>query len=331
MKELDASAHLSRRAMLTLAVGAAMSTRALAQPYPSQPPRWIVPYPAGGGTDVVARMLGESMGRALGQTLVIDNKPGGGTMIAGDLLARAKPDGLTVGTVDTSTVALAQHLYKRVPYQPEKDFSYIGGTTRFPFVMVVRPTLKANTLAELIALARTEPGGLKYATPGAGGPNHLGMELFQRKAGIALLHIPYKGDAPALQDLLGGQIDMYLVNTAASLPYIKSGKLRPIALSMARRSAALPEVPTFAEAGLADFESYSWQGLAAPAGTPEPIVARLNAELNKALANDDIRKRLADLGIEPSPTTPAEFTAFVKAQSALWGEVIRAANIKLEQ
>lgn len=331
MKDFDAAAHLSRRALLTLAAGAALSTRALAQPYPSQPPRWIVPYPAGGGTDVVARMLGESMGRALGQTLVIDNKPGGGTMIAGDLLARAKPDGLTVGTVDTSTVALAQHLYKRVPYQPEKDFSYIGGTTRFPFVMVVRPTLKANTLAELIALARSEPGGLKYATPGAGGPNHLGMELFQRKAGIALLHVPYKGDAPALQDLLGGQIDMYLVNTAASLPYIKSGKLRPIALSMARRSAALPEVPTFAEAGLADFESYSWQGLAAPAGTPEAIVARLNAELNKALAADDIRKRLADLGIEPSPTTPAEFTAFVKAQSALWGEVIRAANIKLEQ
>ncbi len=331
MKDFDASAHLSRRALLTLAAGAALSTRTLAQPYPSQPPRWIVPYPAGGGTDVVARMLGDSMGRALGQTLVIDNKPGGGTMIAGDLLARAKPDGLTVGTVDTSTVALAQHLYKRVPYQPEKDFSYIGGTTRFPFVMVVRPTLKANTLAELIALARTEPGGLKYATPGAGGPNHLGMELFQRKAGIALLHVPYKGDAPALQDLLGGQIDMYLVNPAASLPYIKSGKLRPIALSMARRSAALPEVPTFAEAGLADFESYSWQGLAAPAGTPEPIVARLNAELNKALASDDIRKRLADLGIEPSPTTPAEFTAFVKAQSALWGEVIRAANIKLEQ
>ena len=331
MKDFDASAHLSRRALLTLAAGAALSTRTLAQPYPSQPPRWIVPYPAGGGTDVVARMLGDSMGRALGQTLVIDNKPGGGTMIAGDLLARAKPDGLTVGTVDTSTVALAQHLYKRVPYQPEKDFSYIGGTTRFPFVMVVRPTLKAHTLAELIALARTEPGGLKYATPGAGGPNHLGMELFQRKAGIALLHVPYKGDVPALQDLLGGQIDMYLVNTAASLPYIKSGKLRPIALSMARRSAALPEVPTFAEAGLADFESYSWQGLAAPAGTPEPIVARLNAELNKALASDDIRKRLADLGIEPSPTTPAEFTAFVKAQSALWGEVIRAANIKLEQ
>lgn len=284
MKDFDAAAHLSRRALLTLAAGAALSTRALAQPYPSQPPRWIVPYPAGGGTDVVARMLGESMGRALGQTLVIDNKPGGGTMIAGDLLARAKPDGLTVGTVDTSTVALAQHLYKRVPYQPEKDFSYIGGTTRFPFVMVVRPTLKANTLTELIALARSEPGGLKYATPGAGGPNHLGMELFQRKAGIALLHVPYKGDAPALQDLLGGQIDMYLVNTAASLPYIKSGKLRPIALSMARRSAALPEVPTFAEAGLADFESYSWQGLAAPAGTPEAIVARLNAELNKALA-----------------------------------------------
>ena len=322
-KRLLGVAALTLTAVLTPALSQA-------QAYPSAAPRWIVPYPAGGGTDVVARMLAEPMGRALGQTVVIENKPGAGTMIAGDLLARAKPDGLTFGTVDTSTVALAPHLYAKVPYQAEKDFAYIGGTTRFPFVLVVHPSVPAKNLQELLALARAKPGELKYATPGAGGPNHLGMELFQRKAGIKLLHVPYKGDAPALQDLLGGQIDMYLVNTAASLQHIKSGKLRPIALSMAKRSAVLPEVPTFAEAGVPDFESYSWQGLVAPAGTPPAIISRLNSELNKALASEEVKKKLAELGIEPSPSTPEEFTAFVKAQSTLWGGVIRAANIKLE-
>ncbi|MDB5848335.1 MAG: transporter substrate-binding protein [Rhodoferax sp.] len=301
------------------------------QTFPSQPLRWIVPYPAGGGTDIVARMLGQAMGASMGQQLLIDNKPGAGTMIGGDLVARAKADGYTIGTVDTSTVALAPHLYAKVPYKPEKDFAYIGGTTRFPFVLVVNPAVPATNLQELIALARRNPGGLKYATPGPGGPNHLGMELFQRKAGIQLMHVPYKGDAPALLGLMGGEIDMYLVNTAASLAYIRSGKVRPLALSMGKRSAVLPDVPTFAEAGVPDFESYSWQGLAAPAGTPPAVVARLNSELNKALASDEVQKKLNELGIEPSPTTPDEFSATVKSQSTLWGGVIRTANIKLEE
>ena len=317
------------------AAGLLLTTAALpsawAQGFPNQPIRWVVPYPAGGGTDVVARLLGQSMAGALGQQIVVDNRPGAGTMIGGDLVAKARPDGSTVGTVDTSTVALAQHLFAKVPYRPEKDFAYVGGTTRFPFVLVVHPDVPARSMQELVALARKQPGGLKYATPGLGGPNHLGMELFQRKAGIQLLHVPYKGDAPALLGLMAGEIDMYLVNTAASLSYIRSGKLRPLAVSVAKRSGVLPEVPTFAEAGVPDFESYSWQGLAAPAGTPPAVVARLNTELNKALASDEVRHKLAELGIEPSPTTPDEFTAFVREQSALWGGVIRAANIKLEE
>jgi len=299
--------------------------------FPKEALKWVVPYPAGGGTDVVARMLSVAMGLSMAQTIVVENKPGAGTMIGGEQIAHAKPDGYTVGTVDTSTVALAPHLYAKVPYRADKDFAYIGGTTRFPFVLVVHPSIVANNLQELIALARKRPGELRYATPGAGGPNHLGMELFQRKTGIKLLHIPYKGDAPALQDLMGGQVDMYLVNTAASLQHIKSGKLKAIALSMNKRSAVLPDVPTFAEAGVPDFESYSWQGLVAPAGTPPAVVARLNMELNKALGSDEVRRKLVDLGIEPSPTTSAEFTAFVKAQSMLWGGVISAAGIKLEE
>ncbi|MEF7614040.1 tripartite tricarboxylate transporter substrate binding protein [Aquincola sp. MAHUQ-54] len=298
--------------------------------YPAAPVRWIVPFPAGGGTDVVARLLGQAMGRALGQTVVVENKPGAGTMIGGDAIARAPADGHTVGTVDVSTVALAPSLYAKVPYRPDKDFAYIGGTTVFPFVLVVHPGVPAQNLKELLALARARPGELKYATPGAGGPNHLGMELFQRTAGVQLLHVPYRGDAPALQDLMGGQLEMYLVNTAASLPHIQAGKLRPIALSMAQRSAVLPDVPTFAEAGVPGFEAYAWQGLAAPAGTPPEVVRRLNAELNRALASDEVKRKLAELGVEPSPTTPEQFARHVAAQAARWGGVIRDAGIRLE-
>lgn len=294
------------------------------------PLRWIVPFPAGGGTDVVARLLGQSMARTLGQTVVVENKPGAGTLIGGEAIARAPADGSTLGTVDVSTVALAPSLYAKLPYRPERDFSYIGGTTVFPFVLVARPDLPARQLPELLALARQRPGDLKYATPGAGGPNHLGMELLQRTAGIQLLHVPYRGDAPALQDLMGGQVDLYLVNTAASLPYIRSGKLRPIALSMAQRSPVLPDVPTFAEAGVPGFEAYAWQGLAGPAGLPAATVARLNGALNQALAADEVRQKLAELGVEPSPSTPEAFARHVAQQTARWGEVIRTAGIRLE-
>lgn len=322
---------LSRlRRLVVLCACALAATGVSAQGYPQQSVKWIVPFPAGGGTDVVARLLAQSMADAMKQPVVIENKPGAGTMIAGDAIAHAKADGYTVGTVDVSTVALAPHLYQKVPYRADKDFAYVGGTTRFPFVLVVRPDFPAKTLQDVLALARQKPGELKYASPGAGGPNHLGMELLQRKTGIRLTHVPYRGDAPALQDLMGGQVDMYLVNTAASLPHITAGKLRPIALSMKARSTALPEVPTFGESGVADFEAFAWQGLATASGTPPDVVSRLNAELNKALASAPVRKRLADMGVEPLPTTPAELSRLVSEQGALWGSVIRDAGIKLE-
>lgn len=314
----------------TLCVWLVAATGALAQTYPQQPVKWIIPFPAGGGTDVVARLLAQPMSDVLKQPIVIDNRPGAGTMIAGDAIAHAKADGYTVGTVDVSTVALAPHLYQRVPYRADRDFAYVGGTTRFPFVLVVKPDLSAKTLQEVLALARQKPGELKYASPGAGGPNHLGMELLQRKTNVRMVHVPYRGDAPALQDLMGGQVDMYLVNTAAAMPHIRAGKIRPIALSMKTRSPALPDVPTFDEAGVADFEAYAWQGLATAAGTPAEAIARLNAELNKALSSAAVRTRLAEMGVEPLPTSPAEFTRLVSEQSALWGGVIREAGIKLE-
>ncbi|WP_353154415.1 tripartite tricarboxylate transporter substrate binding protein [Pollutimonas bauzanensis] len=318
---------LFRKALAALAL-ISISAAVLAE-YPDRSVRWIVPFPAGGGTDVVSRLLAQPMGGALGQTFVVDNRPGAGTMIGAEAVANAKSDGYTIGTLDVSTVALNPSLYDQVRYNPATDFEYIGGTARFPFVLVVNLSVPVNDLQELIDLAKKMPGKLTYATPGLGGPNHLGMELFQQKAGVKLLHVPYRGDAPALQDLIGGQIDMYLVNTAASLPYISSGKVKAIAIAMKMRSDALPDVPTFSEAGVPEFEAYAWQGLAAPAGTPKPIVAQLSRELRSALADDGIKQRLADMGVEPFSLSPDEFTAHVQAQGKLWGEIIRKAGIRL--
>lgn len=318
---------LFKKALTALAL-ISISAAALAS-YPDRPVRWIVPFPAGGGTDVVSRLLAQPMSKALGQTFVVDNRPGAGTMIGAEAIANAKPDGYTIGTIDVSTVALNPSLYDQVRYDPAADFDYVGGTARFPFVLIVNLSVPANNLKELIELAKKEPGKLTYATPGLGGPNHLGMELFQQEAGISLLHVPYGGDAPALQDLIGGQIDMYLVNTAASLPYIRSGKVRAIAIAMKMRSDALPDVPTFSEAGVADFEAYAWQGLTAPAGTPKTAINRLSSELRSALEDDDVKRQLADMGVEPFPLTPEEFTAHVKAQGKLWGDIIRKAGIRL--
>lgn len=298
--------------------------------YPDKAVRWVVPFPAGGGTDIVARLLTQTMGEQMGATFVVENKPGAGTMIGADVIARARPDGYTVGTVDVSTVALNPSLYSEVRYDALKDFRYIGGTTKFPFVLVVNLNVPAKNLQELMDLARQSPGKLTYATPGAGGPNHLGMELFQKTAGLKLLHIPYRGDAPALQDLMGGQVDMYLVNTAASLPYIQSDKVRPIAIAMTERSKALPDVPTFSEAGLPGFEAYAWQGLAAPADTPDEVVKRLSEALDAALATPEVTQRLFDLGVEPFKLSPEAFTEHVKTQGALWGQIIREAGITLE-
>ena len=314
----------------TLAVLAfiSISTVALAD-YPERSVRWIVPFPAGGGTDVVSRLLAQPMNKSFGQSFVIDNKPGAGTMIGAEAVANAKPDGYTIGTLDVSTVALNPGLYNNVRYDPATDFKYIGGTARFPFVLIVNLSVPADNLRELIDLAKKMPGKLTYATPGLGGPNHLGMELFQQKAGIKLLHVPYRGDAPALQDLIGKQIDMYLVNTAAGLPYINSGKVKAIAIAMKMRNAALPDIPTFSEAGVPDFEAYAWQGLAAPAGTSEAMIDRLSSGLQSALEDEETKHKLAEMGVEPFPLTSDQFSAHVKEHGKLWGAIIRNAGIRL--
>ena len=324
---------LHRLGVRTIGVLAALllgPTFALAQGFPAQPLKWIVPYPPGGGSDVVARTVGAALASALEQAVVIDNRPGAATQIGAEALVRAKPDGYTIGTADSGTLALNPSLYAKLPYDASKDFSFIGGLARFPLVLAVRPSLPIGTVAELIAYAGKNPDKLNYGTPGAGSPHHLAMELFKQRARAPVTHVPYKGMAPAVQDILGGQIDLMFIDLATGLQHINSGKLRAIAVASPARLAILPGVPTIAESGVPAYEAFAWQAVVAPAGTPPEVVARLNRELNKVLRSEEMRRKFADLGVEPTPTTPAEMADYSKSEAARWSGVIKDAGIKLE-
>ncbi len=321
---------MQRRHLLLGAAGLA-ATRAFAQGgYPTKAIQWIVPYPAGGGTDIVARTVAQAMGPALGQTLVVENKPGANTAIGAAAVAQGAADGHVLGSADNATLALNQHLFPKLVYAPEKDFAFVGGLARFPYALLVNPSVPLQSFREFIEAGKSRPGTLSYGTPGLGGPNHVAMELLQQRTGARFNHVPYKGAAPGLQDLVAGQIQFMLVDTASSMPFIKAGKLRALAVSMPQRLAVLPEVPTVAEAGLPGFEAYSWQGVIAPAATPAVVIERLSAELMKAVRSEAVVRRLAEIGVETAPASSAEFTRHVQAQAAMWGEVIRKAGIRLE-
>lgn len=273
---------------------------------PDGPVTWMIPYIAGGGTDATARMLARPLGAALKRAVVIENKPGGGTAIGAAHLAQSRPDGSAIGTLDASTVTVLPHIQSKLPFDAEKSFSYIGGIAVYPWVLVVNPKVPANNLQELIALAKAKPGQLTFGTPNPKGNAYLSMERFQEAAKVKLVHVPYRGDAAGIQDLLAGQIDMYLANTLAILPHVSAGKLRPLAVGRLKRLAVFPNVPTFDEQGLKGFQTYGWQALAAPAGTPPEVIQRLNAELNKLLTTGETARQLVEMGVEPFPTTPAE-------------------------
>jgi tripartite-type tricarboxylate transporter receptor subunit TctC len=305
---------------------------ALAQSYPTKPIRLIVPYPAGGGTDFFARTVGSKLGENLGQTIVIDNKPGAATIIGAEAAAHARPDGYTVLLADSTTLAMNPSLYKKLPYDPVKDFAPVSLTARFAMLLVVNPTLsKATNLSEFLQEAKSDKsGGMSYASVGAGTTHHLTMELFRERTGITLDHVPYKGAAPAIQDVVGGQVPVMFVDYAAGGPMVKAGKLRVLGVASPQRIEALPDVPTLAEQGLAGFEAWAWQGLVVPANTPKEVVGRLNAEYAKAVNNPEIRKKLVDAGIEPLTSTPEEMAAYMQSETAKWSQVIKAADIKLE-
>ena len=317
-------------AAMTASAAAPFATLAQAQNWPDQAIRWVVPYPPGGGTDVLARTVAEAMRQSLGQTIVIENKPGASTNIGAQQVATAKPDGYTIMSADNAVLAYNEHLFSKLPFSPEKDFTYVGGMSRFPLALVVNPAFEAKTLQEFLAYARANPGKINYASPGNGSPHHLAMEMFKARTGTFLTHIPYRGAAPAVADVMGGQVPCMFLDLASGLPIIQSGKVRALAIGSAQRMANLPQLPTLAEAGVANSEVFAFQGILAPKALPAPITQRLNAELNKALASPPVVKRMQDFGMEALPGTPEQFRAMARAEAKRWGEIIQKAGIKLD-
>jgi len=324
---------MDRRTLLAgmAAAGATLAAPLVrAQTYPDQLIKWVVPYPAGGGTDVIARNLAEVMRASLGQQIVVDNRPGGSTNIGAELVARAKPDGYTVLSADNAVLAFNEHLFTKLPFNPDKDFTYVGAIGKFPLALVVNPDFPAKNFKEFLAYVKANPGKVNYASPGNGSPHHLAMELFKTRTGTFITHIPYRGAAPAMSDLMGGQVQCMFLDLASGLPIMKSGKVRVLAIGSGARSPALPEVPTLAEVGVKDSEVFAFQGVLGPAGLPANVVNRLNAELNKAFSDPSVQKRFADYGMEAMPGSPEQFRALARAESRRWGPVIKTAGIKLD-
>ena len=298
--------------------------------FPSQPIEWVVPYPAGGGSDVVARTLAEPMGKLLGQTIVINNKPGAATNIGADYVAKGKADGHLLLTADTATLAANPALYTKLPYQAERDFAPVGLMARFPLILVVNAEVPAKDLKQFLAWAKAQPNGVNFATPGAGSPHHLATELFRARSGLNLTHVPYRGAAPAVQDVIGGQVPFMFVDTASGYAHIASGKLRPIGVASPARVKNFETIPTLAEQGLKGFEAYAWQGIVVPAKTPPDAVATLSKALLAALDSTAVKARFQTLGLEAIPSTPPQMAAYAKAEREKWGQVIRASGLKLD-
>ncbi len=297
--------------------------------YPTKPLRLIVPFAAGGGTDIPARLLAGAMSASMGQQVVVDNRAGAAGILAGEMAAKAAPDGYTLLHGSIGMLTIIPNFKKSLPYDPEKSFVPVSLVAATPTLVVVHPKLGVNNLKELIALAKAKPGTISFGSSGTGSSTHLSGELFKSMAGVNLTHVPYKGAALAVVDLVAGQI-MLGFDTLSSLAYVKSGRLKALAISTATRSPLLPDVPTVAEAALPGYETSSWNGIMAPAGTPVAMVARLNAEIVKALGLADVRERMLVNGNTATPSTPDVFGAFMRAERVRWAKVIREANIQVE-
>jgi len=324
---------MDRRTLLaTLASGAAMAASpfARAQEYPAQLIKWVVPYPAGGGTDVIARVLAEAMRQTLGQQIVVDNRPGASTNIGADIVAKSKPDGYTILSADNAVLAFNEHLFSKLPFSPEKDFTYIGAIGKFPLALVVHPDFPAKNFKEFLAYVKANPGKVNYASPGNGSPHHLAMEMFKVRTGTFITHIPYRGAAPAMADVMGGQVPCMFLDLASGLPIMQSNKVRVLAIGSGARSKPLPNVPTLAEVGVPNTEVFAFQGILGPANLPAAVVNKLNGDLNKAFSTPAVQKRFDDFGMEAMPGTPAQFAALSRAESKRWGPIIKQAGIRLD-
>ena len=318
------------RRILAALVLAASVPLAFAQAWPSRPVKMVVPFPAGGPTDVLTRVLADKLTQALGQPVVVENKPGAGGSIGADLVAKSAPDGYTLVMATGSTHSVGPHLNPRLPYDPVKDFTpviYVGNSTN---VLLVSPTLGVGSVKELIALAKSRPEGLNYATSGIGSVAHLTSEMFASMAGIRLTHVPYKGTQLSITDLAAGQVAMLFDSTITGRTHIEQGRLKGLAVSSRKRSAILPDIPTVDESGLAGFDSWNYFGIWGPAGLPPAIVQRVNTEMNRILADPAVKERFLTLGFEITGGTPQQFAEVIASESRRWGKVIRDANIKVD-
>jgi tripartite-type tricarboxylate transporter receptor subunit TctC len=315
------------RWLLAAAALALASGLALAQPYPSKPIRFIVPYPPGGGTDVVARILNEPLATELGQPIIIDNRGGAAGNVGTDLAAKAPADGYHI-LFTLSSHTINPKLYDKLPFDVERDFVPVSLAAMIPQILVVHPSVPANNVKELIALAKANPGKLNYASVGTGSPGHIAGELFKIKTGVDIVHIPYKGGGPAVIDTIGGQVQLLFVSMPAAWQHVKAGKLKAIAVASAQRSVAAPDVPTIAESGVPDYAVESWYGAFAPAKTPPAAVARLNAAFTKVLQNREVKEKLLAQGAEATSSTQAELDRVVKDELVKWDLVIKTAKIR---
>ena len=319
-----------KKALLALLMAALWPVAVSAQSYPSKPIRFIVPFPPGGGNDTLARLIGQKLTAATGQQVIIDNRPGAGGAIGAEVAAKSAPDGYTIFLAGVATHGINPNLRKKLPYDPVKDFDAVSLIASAPLLVVVHPSLPVRSVKQLIALAKAQPGKINYASNGAGGSSHMAVELFKMMTGTNLVHIPYKGLSPALTELLSGEVQLMFSSAVAMLPQVKSGKLRAIAMTGARRSPAIPDIPTVAEAGVPGYETGSWYGIVVPAGTPKPAIDRLSKEVVAIVHSPDITRRLNDEAVIPVGSTPAEFTAHIKKELARWAKVIRQSGMHLE-
>lgn len=317
----------STAAALALAVSAVASAQTA---YPAKPVRWVVGYPAGGGTDFLARTVGAQVSQQLGQPVLVDNRPGAGAIIASENVARSPGDGYTVFSADNGVLVYNPALYKKLPYDAEKDFALVGMMGRSPLIITAAPNAGIADAKALLAALKASPGKYSIATPGTGSPHHLAYELFQREASVSMLHVPYKGGAPALQDLMGGQVALMMLDLPSGVSAIKAGKVIPLLAMSGERVPQLPNVPTAKELGFANVEAYTWQGLVTPAATPKEVQAKLGSELQKAMADAGVKQKLYDAGWEARPAEAAEMTRYADSERKKWHALIKARDIKLD-
>jgi tripartite-type tricarboxylate transporter receptor subunit TctC len=319
-----------KRLICALVLALAVVPAAFGQGFPSKPIRLICPFPPGGAVDIASRAIADALSKVTGQSVVVENKPGAGGNLGGEQAAKSAPDGYTLFMTTSGIQAINPFLYAKMPFDPNKDFAPVIALVQLSNVLVLHPSVPFTSVQELIAAAKAKPGSITAASSGSGTSIHMSLELFKYLTGTDILHVPYKGSSPAVADLMGGQVQIMFDNIPSALPHIKSGKLKALATTGPKRAAALPDLPTIAESGVAGYESGVWFGLVAPTGTPKDVIDKLNADTRKAMALPDFQKRMTDLGYELLGTTPAEMSEMIQGELKRWGPVVKASGAKVE-